>query len=144
MRKTPKDFYNLYLEEYKPFIFERVFHLNDYDADFDDFEELFNSFAWVVFMHSFVETCSQTLPERISRSATISNVLSGCDDETSEVLFDAMRINRCAGDGEGLLSCWLREMISLRFELDDSQLDYFFKRLVEYRKEKMNDEKVSD
>ena len=123
MRKTPEDFYNLYTTEFRPLFLSFYCDLGE---DYENYKDRISAFAWVAFMLSFVETCSKVLPMRGFNSLTLEGVLKNCDAKTTERLFDAMRSNILGACRIDILSAWLREMFSLRFDLDNSELNVFF------------------
>ena len=156
MRKTPEDFYNLYTTKFRPLRFKEA----NGGEDSDDFEK--DKAAWFDFMLCVVRTYGEfidwncdyrRLPLDLCGYPTLASILNACSDETTRRLLAKTQSNFERGLVEflsfalssvniyfcRLYRIWLRELISLRYDLEVSE----FVDFCNFLKEK-NNEKVSD
>lgn len=129
MRKTPEDFYNLYAMKFRPLFLKEFLQLDNDEVDFR-----FEVFAWFSFTHCVLNVYSTFEVAKELETPTIGGMLETCSILQSRRLFKETSAT-FAVTLRAFLSPWVREMLSLRFDADDSELIEFVKTLKEKKQQ---------
>ncbi|MBQ1277254.1 MAG: hypothetical protein IIW01_08220 [Thermoguttaceae bacterium] len=152
MRKTLEDFYSLYTTKFRPFIFKEAYGVKNVNA----FLSRKDMAAWFDYMLCVVATYGELigwnrdykrLPADSCGYPTLESILNACSDDMTRRLLVETRTNFERGLVEVLANAgfspndyfcklfrvWFREMLSLRFDLNDTELDDFVKICMEMK-----------
>ena len=127
MRKTPEDFYELYTMKFRPLFLKGFLQLDNNKVDLR-----FEVFAWFAFMHCVLNVYSTFEVAAELETPTIEGMLKTCSTSQSRRLFK-QTCETFDVTLRAFLSPWVREMLSLRYDVDDSELVEFVKTLKEMK-----------